>query len=168
MQRIYLAVEWLALIASAACIGCGQTASKSPEGNSPAGSAAILEQDPGTGHHHENGPHDGTICDWGGGKYHVELTVDHDLKQVTVYVLGGDAVTPSPITAETLQVAIIDPVIQVELAATPLEGEPAGASSRFVGNHELLSRVQPYRGTISGVVEGKPYAGDFKEESHEH
>ena len=29
------------------------------------------------GHSHGAGPHDGTLADWGGGKYHVEFTVDH-------------------------------------------------------------------------------------------
>ncbi|HRA89307.1 MAG TPA: hypothetical protein PK992_14580, partial [Planctomycetaceae bacterium] len=41
-------------------------------------------------HGHGAGPHDGTLADWGGGKYHVEFTVDHDKQEATVYVLGSD------------------------------------------------------------------------------
>jgi len=46
----------------------------------------------------------------------------------------------------------------------PLDGEPQGKSSRFVGKHERLGKEQEFAGTVSGEIEGKPYAGDFKEE----
>ena len=118
-------------------------------------------------HSHGAGPHDGTLADWGGGKYHVEFTVDHDKQEATVYILGGDEKTPSPIEAEEIQLSIKDPVMQVTLKAVPQEGEPAGSASRFVGNHESLGVVQEYAGTITGVVDGTPYSGDFKEEPHE-
>lgn len=117
-------------------------------------------------HDHGAGPHDGTLADWGGGKYHVELTVDHDKKEVTVYVLGGDAKTPMPIAAEAIQLRIKDPMMQVELMAAAQEGDSEGSASRFVGNHESLAVVKEYAGTITGVIDGTPYSGDFKEESH--
>jgi len=118
------------------------------------------------GHGHGAGPHDGTLADWGGGKYHVEFTVDHDKQQGTVYILGSDEKTPIPIQAEEIQLSITDPVMHVALKAAPQAGDPAGSASRFVGNHEKLSAVQEYAGTISGVIEDTPYAGDFKEEAH--
>jgi hypothetical protein len=48
---------------------------------------------------HGAGPHDGTMADWGGGKYHVEFTVDHDKKEATVYLVGSDEKSASPIKA---------------------------------------------------------------------
>lgn len=120
------------------------------------------------GHSHGTGPHGGSIADWGGGKFHVEFTVDHDMKQATVYVLGGDAKSASPIKSDKLLLSITDPQFQVELLTTPLDGESAGASSRFVGQHDNLGKVQEFAGTISGEVDGKPYAGDFKEEPEGH
>ena len=120
------------------------------------------------GHAHGAGPHDGTIADWGGGKYHVEFTVDHDKQQATVYVLGGDEKTPSPIAAEAIELVITDPEMTVALKADPQEDDPEGAASRFVGNHEKLGVVQEYEGTITGVIDGTPYAGDFKEVAHDH
>ena len=48
---------------------------------------------------HGAGPHDGTVADWGGGKFHVEFTVDHGKKEGTVYILGADEKTPTPIDA---------------------------------------------------------------------
>lgn len=118
------------------------------------------------GHAHGIGPHDGTLADWGGGTFHVEFTVDHDKQQATVYVLGGDEKTATPIDAESIELSITDPEMLVTLTADPQEGDPEGKSSRFVGTHEKLGVVQEYAGTMTGVVSGTPYSGDFKEEAH--
>ncbi len=118
------------------------------------------------GHAHGVGPHEGTIADWGGGTYHVEFTVDHEAQQATVYVLGSDERTPSPIDAKSIELSITDPEMQVTLPAAPQEGDPEGKSSRFVGTHEKLGVVQEYAGTMTGLVDGTPYSGDFKEEPH--
>ena len=67
------------------------------------------------GHGHGIGPHDGTIADWGGGKFHVEFTVDHEKQQATVYVLGSDEKTATPIDAESIALSITDPQMQVTL-----------------------------------------------------
>lgn len=105
------------------------------------------------------------MADWGGGKYHVEFTVDHDKKEAVVYVLGGDEKTPAPIKADTLLLSVKQPLFQVELRPLPLPGETSGAS-KFVGTDEKLGVVQEFAGTISGEVEGTPYAGEFAEEAH--
>lgn len=115
---------------------------------------------------HGAGPHEGAVADWGGGKYHVEFTVDHDKKEATVYILGSDEKTASPVKAEKLLLSISDPKFQVDLAPKPLEGEEKGSSSRFVGTDDKLGKVQEFAGSISGEVEGTPYVGEFKEEPH--
>jgi hypothetical protein len=117
---------------------------------------------------HGAGPHDGTVADWGGGKYHVEFTVDHDQQEGTVYIFGADEKTPTPIDADSIDLSITDPMMQVTLKAAPQDSDPAGKASRFIGNHEKLGVVQEYAGTIVGVIEGTPYSGDFTEEAHEH
>lgn len=122
----------------------------------------------GDGHTHGAGPHDGTVADWGGGKFHVEFTVDHDKKEAVVYILGDDEKTAVPISTKTVTLAIEDPQFQVELAADPQEGDGEGKSSRFRGNHESLGIVKEYKGTMSGVVDGTPYSGGFEEEAHDH
>ena len=144
-------------------VGCGKTNEPMPE-KQPAGATA--EDD----HHHDAGPHGGTVADWGGGEYHVELTVDHGKKEAVVYVLDGDAKNPVPVKAKKVVLSIDEPAFQVELVAQPLEGEADGASSRFVGQHNSLGKDQKLAGTISGEVDGTPYAGDFKEaaEGHDH
>ena len=148
-------------------VGCGgsqQPATPGPQVNA-AQSAEHADDHSHSGH--GAGPHDGTLADWGGGKYHVEFTVDHNKQEATVYILGDDEKTPAPIKAEEIQLSISDPVMQVTLKAAPQQGDPEGSASRFVGNHESLGVVQEYAGTITGVVDGTPYAGDFKEEPHE-
>lgn len=146
-------------------LGCGQSSAPVPlpaPGAPTAGGAA------GHGHDHVHGagPHGGTITDWGGGAYHVEFTVDHDKKEATVYIFGSDEKTPAPIKAQSIQLTINDPMTEMELAASPLEGEPEDSSSRFVGTHDTIGIVKEFAGTISGQVDGTPYTGDFKEEPH--
>lgn len=58
------------------------------------------------GHSHGSGPHDGTVADWGGGKYHVEFTVDHAKQQATVYIFGSDEKSTSPIDAKSIELSI--------------------------------------------------------------
>jgi len=81
-------------------------------------------------------------------------------------VLGSDEKTPAPIDAESVELSITDPEMQVTLWAEPQEGDPQGDSSRFVGTHEKLGAVQEYAGTMTDGVKGTPYSGDFKEEAH--
>ncbi len=123
----------------------------------------------GDGHAaHGAGPHDGTLADWGGGKYHVEFTVDHDTKETVVYVLGSDEKTATPVkTADgSLLLTINEPAFQVTLKASPLAGERDGESSCYRGTHDDLGIVREFAGTISGEVDGTPYAGEFAEEPH--
>lgn len=150
-------------------VGCKQeTASPSPANNA-AGDGGHVHAD-GTKHAphggHGAGPHDGTVADWGGGKYHVEFTVDHDKQEGTVYILGSDEKSSLPIDAQSIDLSISDPVMQVMLNAAPQGSDPAGKSSRFIGKHEKFGVVQEYAGTIAGVIDGTPYSGDFKEEPH--
>lgn len=174
MKKLSFLILMCALTAT---VGCQQ--SSSPPQADQNGTADAATDDHGhehphddstdhsvEGHGHGVGPHDGTIADWGGGTYHVEFTVDHDKQQATVYVLGSDEKSASPIDAESIELSIMDPEMQVTLNASPQEGDPAGKASRFVGTHEKLGVVQEYAGTMTGVVDGTPYSGDFKEEAH--
>lgn len=122
------------------------------------------------GHVHGAGPHGGTLADWGGGKYHVEFTVDHEAREAVVYVLGSDETTPVPIatTDGRLLLTIREPAFQVSLVARPLPGEAEGTASRYGGTHESLGIVREFAGTISAVVDGTPFAGDFVETPHDH
>jgi hypothetical protein len=156
--------------------GCRQPASPRQE---PTGTSAADDHDHDADHGHDHaagghahgaGPHDGTLADWGGGKYHVEFTVDHDKKEAVVYVLAADEKTPVPVALADgkLLLTIREPAFQVELTAQPLADETAAAASRYAGTHDSLGIVREFAGTISGAVDGTPFAGDFEEHAHEH
>jgi hypothetical protein len=161
------------LLSISLMVGCGDKTAEQPAAQQ-SGTSSTSETDHGHPHEgegshgHGAGPHDGTLADWGGGKYHVEFTVDHAKKEATVYVLGSDEKTPEPITAETLLLTITEPQLQIDLLPVPLDGESGGKSSRFVGTHDGLATVMEYEGTMSAEVDGTPYAGNFKEEAHGH
>jgi hypothetical protein len=163
-------------IALAASIGCGgpaaNMAAKSDAGH---GHDHAKDKDHGHDHGHDHagpsgGPHGGTVADWGGGKYHVEFTVDHDQQTATVYILGGDAKTAAPLAAKDSELALTirEPAFEVRLKAAPLEGETGGKASRYTGKHASLGKVQEFAGSIIGEIDGTPYSGDFKEEPHDH
>ena len=145
-------------------VGCGT------KDNAKDGKAGKEAKNGKDDHGHGAGPHGGAVADWGGGKFHVEFTVDHDKKQATVYVLGSDEKTPAPIKAKDGQLLLnIEGLkdkdkYQVTLKAAPQKGDPEGKASAFVGTHDKLGTVQEFAGTISGEVDGTPYAGEFKEE----
>lgn len=153
----------LALAAVVGFIGCNKPSETPAE---TATNATSGHDHSAEGHAHGAGPHDGTVADWGGGKYHAEFTVDHGKQQATVYILGSDEKTPTPIDAASIELSIKDPEMQVTLQASPHESDPQGKSSRFVGTHEKLGVVQEYAGTMTGVIDGTPYSGDFQEEAH--
>ncbi len=160
--------KWLLILPSlfaisALAAGCGY--------EEPA-TVTNLPKPPAHSHSHSHGdedagPHDGTVAEWG-DKHHVEFTVDHDKQEATVFILGEDEKTAAPIKAETIQLTIIDPAMEVTLKASPQPGDAEGSSSRFVGNHKSLGIVQEYAGAIKGEVDGATHSGNFKEEPHGH
>ena len=165
MKKILVPFASLAAIAALTFIaGCGDAEKPAANSTPPVTQQPPADMTAPKHAAHGAGPHGGAVADWGGGKYHVEFTVNHDTQEATVYVLGSDEKTAAPIKAEKVLLSIVDPKFEVELAPVPLEGEADGTASRFVGKHENLGKVQEFDGTISGEADGTPYAGDFKEE----
>lgn len=164
------------VLATSLTAGCGtqpttpsQTASQ-PKAAVDHNDAPARNRHEVEGHDHAPGPHGGTIVDWGGGKYHVEFMVDHDKREAVAYVLGPDEKTPTPIKADDsgLLLTLTEPATQLTLTARPLPGETADACSCFAGTDDTLGIGREFAGTISGLVNGTPYAGDFAEEAHDH
>src|SRR5438876_6690599 len=124
MKNKRMAVSGVAILATLAlAVGCGPQAGT--------GQAKAKTGKDGV-HDHGAGPHGGTVADWGGGKYHVEFTVDHGKQEATVYVLGRNEKSPAPIKAkdDQLLLTIKEPAIQVTLKAVPQEGDTEGKASR--------------------------------------
>src|SRR5688572_3193409 len=144
------------LFALAVVIGCA------PRNAPPRGGPPVAHKEDDDDHNHGPGPHGGTIIEF--GKWHGEFTVDHKTKEATVYILKGDAKTAAPIPADGLLLSIKAPQFQVDLKPAPQESDPSGKSSRFVAKHDDFGIEREFEGTLSGVIDGKPYAGDFKEQ----
>ena len=153
---------------SAGAAGCAHQDAAAPAASVGAKQADDKKREPAV-HEHGDGPHHGVVADWGGGEYHVEFTVDHDKQEATVYVLGGDERTLTPVAAldGKLLLSIAQPEFQVELHAVPMPQDGTGKSSRYVGRHEMLGVVQEFSGTIIGEIDGTPYTGEFAEQPHE-
>ena len=165
MKKTFVSFASLAAITALTCVvGCEEAEKPAANSSPPVIQQSAATEDAPKHAAHGAGPHGGAVADWGGGKYHVEFTVNHDTQEATVYILGDDEKTPAPIKADKVMLSIVDPKFEVELAPMPLDGEADGAASRFVGKHENLGRVQEFDGTISGEIDGTPYTGDFKEE----
>ena len=150
------------LCLTVALAGCGKHESGTFKAGGP---VAKSDED----HSHGTGPHGGTVFDF--GKWHAEFDVNHKSAEATVYILGGDAKKAVPIAVDKLQLSIKNPSFQLDLKAVPQDGDPEGKSSRFVGKHDNFAKEQEFEGTLSGVINGKPYAGDFKElpeKDHKH
>src|SRR5437016_3990593 len=93
-----------ALAALTLALGCGGKDGSAPRGDAKADKKGAKGGK--GGHTHGAGPHGGTVADWGGGKYHVEFTVDHPKQEATVYLLGEDEQTPVPIKAKDGQLLL--------------------------------------------------------------
>ena len=168
MKYIRKLVSGMTVVAALTlALGCGGQSGSGPKGGT-GGSKA--DKGGKEDHSHGEGPHGGAVADWGGGKLHVEFTVDHDKQEATVYILASDAKTAVPIKSKDGQIsASITGVkdkgtFEVILKAAPQQGDPDGKASRFVGKHEKIGVVQEFEGTVTGENGGTPYTGKFKEE----
>lgn len=153
------------LLAVALCVGCRAQPAPPP-------AIAADDHDHDHGHDAGAGPHGGVIADWGAGDFHVELLIDHADQSATVYILGSDEATPTPIAPLEghLLLSINRPFFQVQLMPDPQAKDPPGTASRFRGTHPELAIERELAGWIGAEVDGVPYAGDFDETvgGHKH
>jgi hypothetical protein len=148
----------------AALVGCDPAKPTAPTPVKTPVTAASADHDD---HDHDTpGKHGGTVFDF--GKHHAEFCVDHAKKEVTVYILSGNLKRNVAVAADKLTVSLKQPKLDVELRAVPMENDPKGQSSRFVGTHEAFGQEQEFAGTVHGLIDGKPFAGDFEEKPHDH
>jgi hypothetical protein len=122
--------------------------------------------------HEAGGPHGGAIVEL--GEHHAEVVHDDAAGTVTVYILDGAATTNVPVdaTEATINVTHDGQGEQFTLAASPLEGEPAGRSSRFVSSDADLSEDLDHEDTTAVFVitiDGQQTRGNIEHDhGHEH
>ncbi|MFO1092355.1 MAG: hypothetical protein U0992_03445 [Planctomycetaceae bacterium] len=117
--------------------------------------------------HDEHGPNGGHIVILGDHAYHTEVVFDPTTRDVTVYLLDHDMhATPLADAAVSLKLEGAEPIA---LAATPLDGEPAGQSSRFKATGDKLPESVKTEEDLHGSVEltaaGQTQSGEI---SHDH
>jgi hypothetical protein len=155
---------------SAACalVAIGLLSAAGCSGNKDASKPIVKGK--GTEHAHpDKGPHGGPLAEWGDEDFHVEYVFDRDKKQVTYYILDGEAAKAMPVEAEsvTLVLTHVTPQVDVTLKPEPEKADPEGKSSRFVGTHDALGEKGPFKGLIRGKIAGKkePYEDMFTEKA---
>src|SRR3990172_6213524 len=141
------------------CVGCSNQ-------SAPPTAEAEHDEHP----HASGGPHGGSVLEL--GEYHAELVHDDAAGTVTVYMLDGAAAKNVPVdaTAAVINLTHDGQAEQFTLAASPLEGEPAGWSSRFVSSDgELAAELDHEHDSAAFVVmiNGKQHRGTI-EQHHEH
>lgn len=124
--------------------------------------------------HPSEGPHHGALVELGNEEYHAEVV--HGANSVTVYVLDSSAKVAVPIEATEVTINILHDGApeQFSLTASPLQGEAAGMSSRFVlADAELAAHLgeEAAAPKLSLTIAGSPYRGDIhimEEHDHDH
>src|SRR5262245_25544434 len=73
------------------------------------------------GHEHGNGPHGGVVFDFGGGAYHGEFKPNHKEKSATVWILGADEKSLTPVKADRLRLVVSNTTPKIEIDLTPID-----------------------------------------------
>ncbi len=151
----------MSLLMLLSLVGCG----------SPAANAPLAED--AHEHEHAAGPHGGAIIEL--GEYHGELVHDDAAGTVTVYVLDGAATANVPVDAKEAVINITREGLakQFNLSATPIEGEPAGWTSRFVSSDAELAKELDNEGVAAVFVvsiNGQQHRGmvEHHHDDHDH
>ena len=146
-------------------------------GKGPAGSEAGA---PGHAHdhvHEEEGPHGGHIIEIGAKDHHAELVHDEASHKVGVYVLDGDAITATPIEAESVNINVAEDGVssQYVLPPVPQSGDADGTSSYFELVSEPLCKVvcgeseaKSVQARVSIKIGERPYVGLIETGAHDH
>jgi len=126
---------------------------------------------PAHDHSHESGPNGGHLIELGEEEFHAELVFDGETRVTTIYVLDGHAKSPVPIKATELELHLEGEGDETELlfAASPLESDGEGMSSRFVlaadDLPESVKDEEEIKGHLHIEIDGKMFAGDIE---HDH
>ena len=76
----------------------------------------------------------------------------------------GKAKNVVPVKSDKLTLNIKDPKFTIELKPEKLDTD--GKTSSFVGKDDRFGKVQEFAGSVTVVVEGTPWTGDFEEKPH--
>jgi len=120
-------------------------------------------------HAHGQGPNGGVVFDL--GKYHAEFTVDHPAKACTILFVTGDSkdAKPLPVAAKEFTLTTKETKTKDGKVVPPMtitmrpKDEKDGKAATFVGTDPGIGNVADFAGDVTGEIDGKPAAGEFKE-----
>lgn len=139
---------------------------------SSTGSAAGDKDDHDVHSHPVEGPHHGSLIELGDEEYHAEFVHDEEKGTVTIYILDSTAKKSVPVEAKALTVNVSagGKAKQFELAASPMQGEAGGKSSRFTSSEEALGEAIDQEGAEAKLlvtVNGTKYTGAIGHHDHD-
>jgi len=147
----------MGLLIAALAVGCN-----------PPKEEAKKEKEKEKAHDHGKGPNGGTVIDF--GKYHAEIDVKHDKKQMVVSIYDEDEKTPVAVAAKELTVVTKETkgkkgeVVKAMTITLKPADEKGGKATKFVGSDDGLAVEAEQEGTLFGEVNGKRLEAKFKEE----
>jgi len=149
------------MVVALAATGCGDKKGDTPKADDKKGGK-------GDDHApHGKGPNGGVVFDL--GKYHAELDIKHDKKEMYILLLGNDEKTPVAVAAKDLTVTTKETrgkkgevVKAMTIKLKPVD-EKDGKATRFIGTDDGLGTEAEHTGAIAGEIDGKPSSGEFKE-----
>lgn len=157
----------LALLAtlglSIAGCGGGPAATEPPEDSTASPSDAHAHEHP------DHGPRGGDLVELGNEEYHAEVIHESDGK-LSVYILDAAAKVDVPIEATEIMLNVVHDGApeQFKLAASPVDSDPDGQSSRFVSIDEHAGADLDHDGTqakLAVTINGTSYQGAIE---HDH
>lgn len=156
------------VVVAVAATGCSRQSGTAPTAKNK---GAAKDSGKEKAHVHGKGPNGGVVFDL--GKHHAEFTVDHPKKECTIFILGEDEKTPTPVAAKELTLNTKATKTEGGKAVPPMtikllpRGESGGRATKFVGADPGLGNVADFSGTVLGEIDGRPSQGEFKEEEHD-
>lgn len=120
-------------------------------------------------HVHGKGPNGGTVFDL--GNFHAEFTIDHGKKECMLVILAGDDESkPVAVAAKDLTITTKPTKSKDGKAIGPMtikltaQDAKDGKATRYVGTDPGLGIEAEHEGSVTGVLDGKPSQGTFKED----
>jgi hypothetical protein len=165
------------MILAAATLGCIEQSTDSPI---PPGSAQpTTDAHDHSDHAHDHaahGPHGGHLLELGGGQYHAEWTHDdladqENAKQVTVYILGEDAKTETPIAAESITINVSGGKEPMQYELKAVNAQDGKASQFSIEDPALIVALgmagEGVEARLNVSIDGTPYNAAIEHDHHD-
>ena len=147
-----------------ALIACGMAGA--------AGVARASAGDSAADAHPAQGPHRGSLIEFGDEDFHAELVHDDSTDTITIYVLDKEARRAVPVTTRTvtLDIRAAGRSHRYTLVANVRGTEGFGAASVFTASDNLLCQLLDVDGVSARLtieIDGKSFVGQLGKHAHQ-